>query len=196
MLTNTPESAAETKTLTADFGSAMHDAYQNLLLGNELDLATDYPDTKSKRHLMSFHRWFYAFTPDAKTIQTEHTVASVTHKFAGTLDLAVVKDGKLILVDFKTTSGIYYSHHLQLAAYRQAYEEMYGKKIDAVYILRTGTRHKDGYEFKEVTTPFSDFLSVYNTYLSMNGGKIPDPPEMIEYPKKIKLWEEQHGTKD
>lgn len=189
MLTNTPESADEIKKATADFGTLMHDAYQRLLLGDEVNLEEDFTDTKSKRNIMSFHRWFYKFAPDAKTIQAEHTVASVSHKFAGTLDLAVEKDGELFIIDFKTTSGIYYSHELQLTAYKMAYEEMYKRKVDKVAIVRTGTRHKDEYEFKEVERDPQEFLNVYQTYLSLNGGKIPDPPNIKDYPKTVKLYE-------
>jgi len=191
LLTNTPESANEIKTTTADFGTLMHDAYQRLLLGDEISLKDDFNNTKAKKHLMSFHRWFHEFAPDVNTMQTEHTVASVKNKFAGTLDLSCKKDGELWIIDFKTTSGIYYSHELQLTAYKIAYEELYKVKVDHVGILRTGTRHKSEFEFKEITREPQEFLNVYQTYLSLNGGEIPKPPDIKAYPDTIKLFEER-----
>lgn len=189
-LQNTPESAREILDTTANFGSMMHDAYQQLLLGNELNLKDDYPDRKAKKHITSFVQWFAEFSPDPESIKTEHTVGSRIHKYAGTLDLYCEKDGKRYIIDFKTSSGIYFSHELQITAYKIAYEEMYGVPIDVVAILRTGTRHKAGYEYKEIGRDPDEFLNVYNTYLSLHDGKIPDPPTIDVYPEKVKLYEE------
>jgi len=64
---------------------------------------------------------------------------------------------------------------------------MYGVKIEKTYVLRIGSRHRVGYEFKEIKRPFSDFMNVYNVFLSMNNGKIPDPPKEDKYPETIKI---------
>jgi CRISPR/Cas system-associated exonuclease Cas4 (RecB family) len=188
LLNNTAESAEEIKNTTADLGTKMHDAFQSLLLGNKLNLADEFKLMKEKKHIATFCQWFADFAPDISTIQTEHTVASVTHKYAGTLDLAIRKDGELWIVDFKTGSGIYFSHELQLTAYKFAYEEMYGVKVDHVAVLRTGSRHKSGYEFKEIVRDFSEFERVYGTYLALHDGKIPDPPVMDAYPLEVQLF--------
>lgn len=184
-LNNTPEEAEEIKNRTAGMGSKLHDAYERLLNGVELDLANDYTTTKEKKHLVSFYQWYEDYKP--KQLQTEQTVASLKFKFAGTLDLACMIKDKLTIIDFKTGANIYFSHFLQLAAYKKAYEEMTGKTVEQLYILRTGSRHKIGYEFKEVTTPFADFLNVYNTYLSLHNGVLPDPPLIDVYPDLLKL---------
>lgn len=188
LLNNTPESAEEIKNTTAGLGSKMHAAYEQLLLGNKLDLFNDFPYTKEKKHIATFCKWFAEFKPDISTIQAEHVVASVSMKYAGTLDLAVRRDDGLWIIDFKTTSGIYFSHELQVVAYKRAYEEMYKVNVDHVGILRTGTRHKDGYEFKEVDRSFEEFQAVYQTYLSLNGGKIQPPPLIDSYPLSVQLF--------
>lgn len=185
LLNNTPEDAQEIKERTAGLGSKLHDGYERLLNGMELNLASDYPTTKEKKHLLSFYQWHKDFKP--KDIQAEQTVASLEFKFAGTLDLACRIDGKLTIIDFKTGAAIYFSHFLQLAAYKKAYEEMYGEKVEGLYILRTGSRHKCGYEWKEITTPFQGFLNVYKTYLDLHDGKIPPPPLIDVYPDTLKL---------
>jgi len=188
LLNQTPESAAEIKNTSADFGTKMHHAYQSLLLGNKLNLASDYTMTKEKKYIATFCKWFATFNPDISTIQTEHTVASVIHKYAGTLDLAVMKDGELWIIDFKNTSGIYFSHELQIAAYKNAYEEMYDVKVAHTAICRFGTRHKDGYEFKEITRGYDEFYGVYRTYIALHDGKIPDPPVINAYPDEVQLF--------
>lgn len=183
--TNTKEEADAIKDTTAALGSKLHDAYEKLLNGVEIDMLHDFPTTKEKKHLVSFYDWYNAFKPTE--MQTEHTIASLTYKYAGTLDLACKIDGKLTIVDFKTGNAIHWSHGLQLAAYKHAYEEMYGVTVEQVFVLRTGTKHKAGYEFKEMTLPFDAFKNVYQTYLNLHDGKIPEPPLIDVYPDTLKL---------
>jgi hypothetical protein len=97
--------------------------------------------------------------------------------------------GKRVLVDFKTNkSSIYFTNKLQVMAYKQAYEETSGEKIDECYILRLGTTHKIGYEYKLIDeVDIKDFMNVYQTYLRINGGKIEEPPMIDVYPDTLKL---------
>lgn len=77
---------------------------------------------------------------------SEMTVVSWKHMYAGTLDGAArFKDGLNYIVDYKSSKGIYAGYQKQVAAYRQAYEEMtesvkgwgkIGHKIDGCGILR------------------------------------------------------------
>lgn len=177
-----------------DFGSLVHDAIEQLLNGesiNMLEWQSAMPHYKKDfaKHIMSFYNWFYEFKPDIESVKSEHVVGSKKYKYGGTVDLYCEKDGEAWIIDFKTSSGIYLSHELQLAAYKQAYEEYTGKAINKVAILRTGSRHKAGYEFKEIETNFGAFENVYQTYLHMNGGKIPEPPEVTVYPEELRLYE-------
>lgn len=184
-LNNTPESANEISKTSLALGSKMHDAYEKLLNGVELSLTNDYQTTKEKQHLLSFAQWFEDFKP--LKIQTEQTVASIKYKYAGTLDCLCEKDGETWLIDFKTSAGIYWSYEIQVAAYKQAVLETLGINVNRMAILRTGTKHKSGYEFKEIIRSFSDFETVYKTYLSLHDGKIPEPPMIDVYPDVIKL---------
>lgn len=188
-----------------DFGSMMHDLYERLLNGEEIDMkkfilpdGTLYRDVKkAQKHLMSFHDWFHSFKPDLKSIQTEFTVGSKKYQYAGTLDLACTKHiGKnkveVWIIDFKTSAGIYSNHERQVAAYKKAYEEMTNVKVSHTAILRTGSQHKCGYEFKEVDRPFQSFLNVYKTFVDDNGGKVPNPPEVNVYPETLRLIEKRN----
>lgn len=184
---NTPEEIEEKSSNSLKFGSRMHNAYEHLLQGDELDLKKDYPDAKEKKHIVSFASWFNDFKPEPP-YEIEYVVASQKFKYAGTLDLSCTKAGELWIVDFKTSAAIYYNYQLQLAAYKQAYEEMHpAKKIAHTAVLRTGSKHNSGYEFKETTTPFQSFQYVYNIYLDLHNGVIPEPPLENVYPDTISL---------
>ena len=182
---NTPDQQEEIKNTALGLGSKMHDAYEKLLNGVELNLKTDYPTTKEKKHITSFFQWFTDFKPT--NFQTEQVVASLTHRFAGTLDFICEKDGETWLIDFKTSKVIGLNYELQVAAYKQAYEEMTGMKVDHMAILRTASLHKCGYEFREVTRTIDEFMTVYKMYLSLYNGVIPEPPLVNVYPETIKL---------
>jgi len=166
-------------------GSAVHDACERLLNGEEVSLQD--LDKRGKDAIVAFLLWYDEVKP--RDYLTEHTVASCSPLYAGTLDLVASIDGKRCIVDFKTNKGgIYFSNKLQVMAYKKAYEETTGEKIDATYILRLGSQHKSGYEWKLVDdVTEADFVKVYDTYITMNGGKLPEPPEIEIYPEKIKL---------
>lgn len=115
---------------------------------------------------------------------TKKQIQGITEKYDGNL-----KHKLLCLIDFKTTSGIYYSHQLQLGAYKLAAEQMFGRKVDFCGILRLGTRHKSGYEMKMVdgVRMAEMYIKVFEIYKNMNGDKLPEPPEVEIYPETIKL---------
>lgn len=56
-------------------------------------------------------------------IFSERKVVSIKHWFAGTLDILAVVDGKLTLVDLKTSGGVYEEYWLQTAGYCIAFHE-------------------------------------------------------------------------
>ena len=110
----------------ADIGTAVHDVAE-LLAGTpaggeyELDLA-DY-DESIHGYLLSLLGWFEKHQPIVEA--TEATVWSRQHGYAGTLDLICKlpgrhEDGGFMLLDFKTSKGVYGETALQLAAYAHA----------------------------------------------------------------------------
>ena len=69
-------------------------------------------------------------------IASEETVWS-KKGYAGTLDAIAKKDGETWLIDFKTSNRIYEEYIMQLAAYKHAYEERTGTKVDKAGIFQT-----------------------------------------------------------
>lgn len=184
---NSIEKISAKQNESLEFGSKMHDAFEKLLGGVELNLEKNYQTTREKKHILSFVEWFRDNNP--KVLNTEFTVASISQKYAGTLDLLCVINDERWLIDFKTSAAIYESYEWQVSAYKKAYEEMFATEIHHTGILKTGTRHKTGYEFKEVNRPFAQFQTIYQTYLNVHGGTIPEPPSIDVYPTTISLYE-------
>ena len=68
-------------------------------------------------------------------IETEVHLFSDELKVAGTCDLICEIDGKLWIIDFKTSNHLQTTYELQTAVYGKCYEECYGKKADRYGVL-------------------------------------------------------------
>lgn len=75
-------------------------------------------------------------------INTELSLVSKALGFAGTLDRLIKMNGKLVLLDIKTSGSIWPSYWLQLAAYKQLFQEQYPDPIDEVAILWLNSKTK------------------------------------------------------
>lgn len=72
-----------------------------------------------------------------KVLATETVLVNFSEGYAGTLDI-VFEDpvtGKIIMADLKTSSGVYYSHFLQNAAYKMAWETKNDIPIDELRVI-------------------------------------------------------------
>jgi PD-(D/E)XK nuclease superfamily len=73
---------------------------------------------------------------------SECQVVSETWQFGGTIDCIAFVDGRRDLVDFKTSTGIYPSHKIQVAAYRAAWNETHPyEQVQRAWILQIGRAH-------------------------------------------------------
>lgn len=75
--------------------------------------------------------------PD-KLTAVETLVGSPTHLFCGKFDKLAIRDGVLVLSDYKSSKSIYLDMFIQLAAYRLAIKEWMGLDVGALEILRFG----------------------------------------------------------
>lgn len=97
----------------------------------------------------------------AEIFCAEETVYSLTHRYAGTLDLILKMGDSYSIIDFKTSKGIYESHLLQVAAYQEAACEMgvipLGSRVSA-RVVRLGV---DGVFEEQVSAcTIEDFVKV------------------------------------
>lgn len=180
-------------------GTLVHDAAEKLMLGQEVIwLKDDGTVTYSLdvwRMILKFADFWGQVKPEL--VATEYHLFSDDHKFAGTADIIVKIDGKLWLLDIKTSNSVHTSHYLQLAAYAKAWNETHSEPIEGCGILwlksnsrsegKKGVIKGRGWELKTVDNideKFDMFLKVYDIYKMEN----PDAkPTTEKLPTSIKI---------
>ena len=115
----------------ADIGTEVHKYAECTLKG------LPRPELKSLDATNAAHA-FESWVAEHKVepIHLERIIFSQEHWYAGTCDFVGRIDGRLSLLDFKTSSGIWPEFRLQVAAYQKAFEEETGEKIDDRLIVR------------------------------------------------------------
>jgi hypothetical protein len=104
-------------------------------------------------------------------LELERRIYSRVHRFSGTLDLlGQDKDGRLVLLDYKTSKSIYPEFRLQTAAYCKALEEELSVTIDRriiVQISADGELTPHYYERPTLRGDWSAFLGLLAVYKRM-----------------------------
>jgi hypothetical protein len=180
-------------------GTQVHDAAEKLMLGQEINwLKEDGTVLYSLdvwRLILKFADFWNKVKPEL--IATEYHLFSDEYEYAGTTDIICKIDGKLWLLDIKTSNSVHTSHSLQLAAYAKAWNETHNEHIEGIGILwlkssarsegKNGKIQGKGWELKiinDIEEKFSMFLKVYDIYKLEN----PDSKPYTEtLPISIKL---------
>ena len=113
----------------AKVGTVAHEAIE-LFLNEKLE-------TKDNVPFLGFIMWYNMLVDqgfDIQVIYTEHKI--VCNWFGGTVDCLLSINGKLYLVDFKTSNHVTYKYFLQLAAYRFMLKNVEGININGVIVLQ------------------------------------------------------------
>lgn len=135
-------------------GSDIH-RYIEWIEANKPFSAESLPE-KLQNYISAFTKFKKSFP--YKGLLQEQTVYSLKHGYAGTIDRLVEdSSGKKWLLDWKTSNYVYPEMGLQLAAYKQALEEM-GQPVDhmaVVHLKDNGT-----YSLIEMDEPLSVFLAL------------------------------------
>ena len=126
-----------------DTGTSLHDLAELHIKGEEYQL----PDDPTVRHCFNqFLEWWN--NTNYKVTWTEKKMGSKKLEVGGCPDLLVKKDGKYILVDFKTSKSLYSDFIIQLSAYTELIRESEGIEIDKAIIVRF-PKEDDDTEIKE-----------------------------------------------
>ena len=94
----------------ADIGTRVHALAESTAKGIPVT-----PTDEERPFLAAFQRFLDEWQP--RYLATEEMVASLTHRYAGTLDAIVEMAGKVWMLDTKTGTGVYPETALQLSAY-------------------------------------------------------------------------------
>lgn len=146
-------------------GTDVHDLVFDIAQDKKVDVPNE---------LMPYVRGALSYLDDYQpdVVLAETVVASYSYGYCGTLDsIQDVPGLGRVLVDWKTSNGLYGNHALQLPAYRfaEVYLDADGNEhpmieVDDTYILHI---KPDDYELVPVTAgrdQFDDFVNVLNVY--------------------------------
>lgn len=102
----------------ADIGTITHALIESFITGEEFDRDQYAPmDVEvAERAFGGFMEWF-----EEQDIKIRDSEIMLTHKeyfYGGTIDLLCDLNGRFALVDFKSSTGVYLEHRIQLAAYK------------------------------------------------------------------------------
>lgn len=132
----------------ADIGTIAHFMIECFLHGHEADLS-EYSSADIERARVAFGNFKAWWDNEGFTIlEPEVQLVSEQHMFGGTIDApSRDKDGKIVLLDWKTSKGIWPAHRFQLAAYEQLWNENRpDMKIQRRGIVRIGKESPDDFE--------------------------------------------------
>lgn len=125
---------------------------------------------------------------NVKFVSSERKIYSRKYSYAGTLDAEAIVNGKLTIIDFKTSSGIYPEMFIQTSAYLKAREEESGVKYPGgLCICRLAKIIGNSFEVKQVkdvSRHFKSFRGAHEIYKWQQRNK---QLELLEKAKPSKI---------
>jgi len=105
----------------AEVGSVVHDIVEAEICGREPPKIPPAFLDRVNSALDAWHKWRSG--SGIEIVATELPLVSHQYRFGGTIDAIGVEDGRYCLLDWKTSGGVYADYLLQLAAYKQLWDE-------------------------------------------------------------------------
>ncbi len=132
---------------TARIGTLAHEMIQEYLGGPEWDRSafTREEIDAAENAVLSFHEWERQTGHKMETVAIEMPVVSEKYRYGGTVDWLGYIDGKLWLMDIKTSKGLFPEHEYQVSAYDRAVFEL-GYEVAGVRLLRVGRSEDEGFD--------------------------------------------------
>ena len=160
----------ETRDHAADIGTCAH-AMVEANWRNEPFDAVPWASAVIEKALVAYEAYSeWARQTQLQVIEGEMPLVSETYRYGGTLD-ALMLNGKLALGDWKTSGGVYPEYLLQLAAYRQLWEENFPDRpiTGGFHLLRFDKTYGDFEHryFAELETAWKAFALMLSLYERM-----------------------------
>lgn len=148
----------------ASTGSIVHDWVENFAQAKMNNTALpEIPENEAAQNgIGAFLDWFNA--NDVKFLHTERMVYSVDHDYVGITDAIAVVNGKRLVMDYKTSKGIYSEHKYQISGYWLAIEEEDKEELDGALLLHFD---KETGEFDPVEINREEHELNYPVFLSL-----------------------------
>jgi hypothetical protein len=160
----------------ATIGTVAHALCEATIRGMELDTGNIAPETVDKAQI-GLLRFLSFWDKEQFTIEeVELPMVSEIMQVGGTLDiLANNPANERILLDIKTSKGVFPEMLLQVSAYAAIYEEVTGRTISEAYIVRIGKEDADELEVVRVlqrTQKARAFAALATAYRLMKEAEI------------------------
>lgn len=153
-------------------GSYVHNAIEDFIQnGNDLDInsVSSMYRTEVSYAYGSFMQWWNIISKrNIIIIMQEQKL--VCPWFGGTLDLLIEVDGKIYLLDFKTSNHPSYKYFLQLAAYKYMLRNFYNIEIYGCGIIKLNKKFIEFEEFiiDKSNPDYEEFMALCErTFLSL-----------------------------
>lgn len=137
----------------ANIGTAAHESIETFFKDNI--------ETDTNVSFLAFKKWFDIVSKNNKVEVLFVEEPLVSDYYGGTCDLVLKINGKIYLIDFKTSNHITFKYYLQLAAYKYMLLLKHGINIDGTVILQLS---KTCPEFNEFVLDFSN--PVHNEFMN------------------------------
>lgn len=106
----------------------------------------DYSPNEMAAAKVGFGKWLeWKSQHKFKLVASELQLASDAFQYGGTCDIVALVDGKLTVLDIKTSKGCFQEHRTQVVAYRELLLE-HGYAIESCRIIRIGRDANEGFE--------------------------------------------------
>lgn len=115
---------------SAEEGTLVHNTIEDLLLGKKPEI-----DPFIKPAIDAFLKFWGEKNIQVTPELVEKRAISFDHRYAGTVDAIALIDGKLGVLDIKTSQAIYRDYNLQTAAYMEALKNSF-QNLQTRWILR------------------------------------------------------------
>lgn len=162
---------SKSKNKAGDVGTMIHDWISEFLKAGmaKKPLPKKPVNPEMRNAVDSFLDWTKKHK--VKFLSSERRIFSKKYNYAGTLDAEAKIDGKLYVVDFKTSNAIYPEYFLQTSAYQQARQEEGKKKYAGSFIIRLSKKDKqkgieafEARESKDFKLNIKTFLACLDVY--------------------------------
>jgi len=126
--------AERMKERSATEGTLVHTVVEDILMGKKPSIPPSIEPS-----VRAFLEFVLTKNIHIDPDYVEHRLASHEHRYAGTLDAVALIDGKLGILDIKTSQEIYRDYNLQTSAYFYVMKEVINK-LETRWILRIDQR--------------------------------------------------------
>jgi hypothetical protein len=160
----------------ANAGHVAHELIEAEIVGRPPVLAAEWDAAAVKLGQAAFGSFLaWRDTSRVEIVATERPLISEKFRYGGTLDAVGRVGGELCLLDWKSSNRIYSDYLMQLAAYRQLWEENEGGSLAGFHLLRVG---KELGDFHHHYWPAASLSFAWEAFVKMR--------ELYELDKRLK----------